>query len=78
MKTFTLWMMALAALQGSALQAQNINGNWQGTLQVGAQKVRIVFKIALDNDKLTASLRTVDQPSVPIATTITRDGSTVK
>ena len=78
MKKLTLWMMALAALQGSALQAQNITGNWQGTLQAGPQKVRIVFKIALENDKLKATLYTVDQPSPPIATTITRDGSTVK
>jgi uncharacterized protein (TIGR03435 family) len=78
MKKLTLWMMALAAFQGSALQAQNINGNWQGTLQAGTQKVRIVFKIALENNKLTASLRTVDQPSPPIATTIAWDGSTVK
>jgi uncharacterized protein (TIGR03435 family) len=76
MKKLTLWIMALAALP--ALQAQNITGNWQGTLQAGPQKVRIVFKIALENDKLQATLRTVDQPSPPIATTITRDGSTVK
>jgi uncharacterized protein (TIGR03435 family) len=47
-------------------------------LQAGTQKVRIVFKIALENNKLTASLRTVDQPSPPIATTIAWDGSTVK
>jgi hypothetical protein len=48
MKKVTLWMMALAALPGPALQAQNITGNWQGTLQVGQQKRRIVFKIALE------------------------------
>jgi uncharacterized protein (TIGR03435 family) len=78
MKRLTLWIMALAALLGSALQAQNISGNWQGTLQAGPQKVRIVFKIALDDDKLKATLYTIDQPSPPIATTITRDGSTVK
>jgi uncharacterized protein (TIGR03435 family) len=77
-KKLMLWMIALAALLGSALQAQNITGNWQGTLQAGPQKVRIVFKIALENDKLTASLRTVDQPSPPIAATIAWDGSTVK
>jgi uncharacterized protein (TIGR03435 family) len=78
MKKLMLWMMALAALLGSALQAQNITGNWQGTLQAGQQKVRIVFKIALENDKLKATLYTVDRPSPPIATTITRDGSNVK
>ena len=78
MKKLTLWMMALAALLGSALQAQNMTGNWQGTLQAGPQKVRIVFKIGLENDKLRATLYTVDRPSAPIAATITRDGSTVK
>ncbi len=78
MKKLTLWMMALAALLGSALQAQNITGNWQGTFQAGPQKARIVFKIALENDKLQATLYIVDQPSPPFATTITRDGPTIK
>ena len=78
MKKLTLWLMALAALPGSALEAQNIAGNWQGTLQAGQQKVRIVFKIALENDKLQATLHIVDQPAPPFATTITRDGSPVK
>ena len=78
MKKLTLWMFALAALQGSGLQAQNITGNWQGTLEVGPQKVRLVFKIALEDDKLKATLYFADQPSPPIATTITLDGSTVK
>ena len=74
MKKLTLWMMALAALLGSALQAQNITGNWQGTLQAGPQKMRIVFKIALENEKPKATLYIVDQPSPPIATTIRLDG----
>jgi len=78
MKKLTLWIVALAALQGSAIEAQNITGNWQGTLLAGPQKVRIVFKIVLENDKLQATLRIVDQPAPPIAATITRDGSTVK
>jgi hypothetical protein len=78
LKELTLWMFALAALQGSGLQAQNITGNWQGTLEVGQRKVRLVFKIALEDDKLKATLYTADQPSPPIATTITQAGSTVK
>ena len=78
MKHLMLWMIALAALPGSALEAQNITGNWQGTLQAGPQKVRVVFKIARENDKLKATAYTVDQPSAPIAMTITQDGSTVK
>ena len=78
MKKLTLWMMAFGVLQGTALEAQDITGNWQGTLQPGQQKVRLVFKIATENDKLTATIRTADQPSPPIATTITRDGSAIK
>jgi uncharacterized protein (TIGR03435 family) len=78
MKKPTFRTMALAALLGSALQAQDLTGNWQGTLQAGPQKVRIVFQIALENDKLKATLYTVDRPSPPIATTIARDGSKVK
>jgi len=70
--------MAVAALPGSALQAQNITGNWQGTVQAGPEKLRIVFKIALENDKLKATLYSVDRPSPPIATTITQDGSAIK
>src|SRR5215813_11334801 len=73
-----LWIMALAALPGGAFQSQNVAGDWQGTLQIGQQKVRIVFKITLENDKLNAVLRTVDQAGPPIASTITRDGSTVR
>jgi uncharacterized protein (TIGR03435 family) len=76
MKKLTLCVMALAALP--ALKAQNIAGNWQGTLDAGAQKIRVVFKIALENDQPKATLYTVDRPSPPFATTITRDGSTVK
>ncbi len=78
MKKLILLMMVLATFLVSVLQAQNITGNWQGTLQAGPQKMRIVFKIALEDDKLKATLYTVDRPSPPIATTITRDGSTVK
>ena len=70
MKKLTLWMMALAALQGITLQAQNITGDWQGTLEVPQRKVRLIFKIGLENDKLTATIYTVDQASPPIATTI--------
>jgi hypothetical protein len=53
MKPVILWMIALAAVPGSAL-AQNIAGTWQGTLKTGPQELRIVFKITLDDDKLKA------------------------
>ena len=79
MKKLALWMFALAALPGSALQGQDIRGQWQGTLEPakGVQR-RIVFKISLENDKLQAAFYTVDQPSPPIGSSVTREGSTVK
>jgi len=50
MKKLALWMTLLSALPGSAWQAQNISGNWQGTLQTGQQKMRVVFKIGMEKD----------------------------
>jgi len=81
MNKLMLWTMSLAAFHGTALQAQDITGNWQGTVQPPGQqqqKIRVLFKIGQENDKLTATIYTVDRPSPPIATTISRDGLNVK
>ena len=79
MKKLMLWMIALAALPGSALQAQNLPGTWQGTLKAGPQDLRIVMKVTLEDDKLKAVMYSIDQGGQPInASAITRDGSTVK
>jgi hypothetical protein len=79
MKKSMLWMIAFATLSGSALQAQNVTGDWQGTLEAGPRKLRIVFKISLVDDKLKAALYSIDQPSPAMpASSITKDGSTIK
>lgn len=80
MKKLRLWVIALAALPGSSVQAQTITGTWQGTLKNAQQDLRIVVKISTtEADKLAAVLYSIDQrsPGIP-ATTFTRDGSTVK
>jgi uncharacterized protein (TIGR03435 family) len=72
-------MIAFAALPGSALQAQNITGDWQGTLEAGPQKLRIVIKISLADDKLQATLYSIDQPAPAMpASSVTKNGSTIK
>jgi len=81
-KKLILWMVALAALPVGALlaQTQNIVGTWQGALQVPSRELRIVFKISTtDADNLKAVLYSIDQGGAPIsASTITRDGSSIK
>ena len=82
MKKLMLWIIALAALPGSAF-AQNITGTWQGAIQPPqgqGRELRIVIKISTtDADKLAAVMYSIDQqsPAIP-ATTFTRNGSTVK
>ncbi len=82
MKTPLLWIIALAALPGQTLVAQNLTGSWQGTLKLGdkpdAPKLRIVFKVSTtDGDTLKASMYSIDQSPQGIATNITKQGSNV-
>ena len=66
------WMMRLAmllAFMTGAACAQDLTGNWQGTLQMG-KGVRLVLKVAKSPDgNLKGQVYTVDQPSPPLAVT---------
>ncbi len=80
MKKLMRWMVALAALPLGAFQGQNLTGNWQGTIEAGPQKLRVVFEMSVQDDKLKATFHSIDQPAAPAmpANSVTRDGSTVK
>jgi uncharacterized protein (TIGR03435 family) len=77
-------ILALLALPGSALLAQNITGTWQGTLKVnganGSVDLRTVIKISqADNESLKGMFYSIDQDPTPIAmTSITLKGTAVK
>jgi hypothetical protein len=72
-------IIALLALSGGALHGQNVTGARQGTVKSGPGEFRVVIKISLDDDHLKAVTYMVDVPVSGIAaSTITRDGSTVK
>ena len=79
MKKLMPWMIALAALSGRALLAQDITGTWQGTLQAG-RELRTVIKISKGDDgSLKAVLYSIDQGGQGIpAAAISLQGSTVK
>ena len=85
MQRLLLSIIALSALPGSALLAQNITGTWQGTLKVngpnGSVDLRAVMKISrADNESLKGVFYpSIDQGAVPInVTSITLKGSAVK
>jgi uncharacterized protein (TIGR03435 family) len=80
MKKLMLCLVALAALIATpALRAQDISGNWQGTLKVG-KDLRVVFNIYKgDKDGWSAKMYSIDQTPQPIpVTSVTRQGSVVK
>ncbi|MGB8259345.1 MAG: alpha/beta fold hydrolase [Terracidiphilus sp.] len=53
-----------------------LDGTWMGALDVGAMKLRLVFKIANTGDGLTAQLQSPDQsPAWLPASAATRDGN---
>jgi hypothetical protein len=55
-----------------------IDGTWLGTLDVGAIKLRILFKIVNTQDGLTAQMQSPDQnPAWISATSVTRSGSSL-
>jgi hypothetical protein len=57
----------------------DIDGAWQGTLDLGQQSLRVVFHIVNTEDGLTATLDSPDQNTSGIPTTsVTRDGSALK
>src|ERR1700691_438382 len=79
----TTWILALAILSGTALHAQDFAGDWQGTLKIGAQELRVIVKVDKnDNGGWTAALLSIDQSpdrgaSIP-ANSFSLQGSDVK
>ena len=62
-----------------AVSPSDIDGAWMGTLDTSAVKLRVVFHIANTEDGLTATLDSLDQGLMRIATSsVTRDGASLK
>ena len=79
MKRLLLWVLAVAALAGSSLCAQDVTGAWQGTVHAGSRDVRMIFKIEKDGTHLKGTLYFPDQPGQSLkSSSVTQDGSNVK
>ena len=78
MKKFLLSIFAFALLAGSALQAQDLTGNRQGTLK-SAKDLRMILVVSKDDGKLQAKLYSIDETPQPFrVSSISQVGSTVK
>jgi len=74
------WNLLCYALLGAALHAQDITGDWHGTLKSSGPEFRIVIHISKgDNGALKGTFDSVDQGAkgVPL-TSVTLDGSNFK
>jgi len=77
-KKLVLWIVALTALAGGGLRAQDLTGNWQGTLKAG-KDLRVIAAISKDDGRLQAKFYSIDQGSQPFkVSSISQDGSMVK
>jgi len=78
MKKWMTRIIAVAALSGNVLLAQNVTGTWQGTLQAG-RELRIVIKVSMADDAWKAAMYSIDQGGQPFPSgSFTFQGSTVK
>jgi hypothetical protein len=66
-------------LSAAVVSAQNLAGNWQGTLQAGNRALRLVFVIsAADGGGLRAVMYSIDQGGQGVPATVAVQGSAVR
>jgi hypothetical protein len=71
-------MQAVAAAAANPATPSDMDGTWLGSLDAGALKLRIVFKIVNTQDGLTAAMQSPDQSPVWIpATSAKRSGNSI-
>jgi uncharacterized protein (TIGR03435 family) len=77
MKKLMLWLIAFVMLFPTALRAQDLSGNWQGTLHVGGKDLRIIVNIFKgDKDGWSGKMYSIDQTPQPFNTSVIKvDGS---
>jgi uncharacterized protein (TIGR03435 family) len=79
MKKLLLCVVALAAMFGTGARAQDLSGNWQGTLKAG-KDLRVIFNFYKgEKDALSVKMYSIDQggQTIPV-TSVTKQGSIIK
>ncbi len=75
MKKLMLSLITFAAFSTGALQAQDLTGTWQGTVQFGGKELRSVFKITKEATGLKGMFYSIDQggQGIPMGTISLQD-----
>jgi uncharacterized protein (TIGR03435 family) len=77
-KKLMLWVVALASLAAGPLRAQDLTGNWQGTLKA-TKDLRMILVVTKEDGRLQAKLYSIDETAQPFrVSSILQDGTTVK
>jgi uncharacterized protein (TIGR03435 family) len=72
------WVVALALLAAGPLRAQDLTGNWQGTLKA-TKDLRMILVVTKEDGRLQAKLYSIDETAQPFrVSSVSQDGSTVK
>jgi uncharacterized protein (TIGR03435 family) len=78
LKKLVLWLVGLAVLGGGALRAQDLTGNWQGTLK-GDKDLRMILVVSKQDAGLQAKLYSLDESAQPYrVSSISQDGLRVR
>lgn len=74
MQALFILLMVLVSMQ---LGAQDVKGDWYGTLKVQAMELRVVFHIVANGDELSSTMDSPDQGAtgIPMDATTYKDGT---
>jgi uncharacterized protein (TIGR03435 family) len=72
------WVVVLVLTMAGPLRAQELTGNWQGTLKAG-RDLRMILVVTNEDGRLQARLYSIDETPQPFrVSSISEDGSQVK
>ncbi|HTM03853.1 MAG TPA: TIGR03435 family protein [Vicinamibacterales bacterium] len=68
-KNALCWLVAIVLWSTGAAYAQDVTGTWQGTLEAGGNRLRVVFTVASEGGALKGTFYSIDQAAQGIAAT---------
>src|SRR6266568_639407 len=76
--SLVLWTAAAMALAGAQQARKGLEGSWEGTLDAGGTKLRLVLAISPAGGGYTGTLNSLDQGATIVIDNITLNGNSVR